>query len=53
MQLESGVAVALVQVAAVAPISPLDWELPNAAGEALKNKKIKKKNWEFPSWRSG
>ena len=31
------------RVAAVAPIQPLAWELPYAAGAALKSKKKKKK----------
>ena len=43
MQLRSLVAVA-VAVAATAPILPLAWELPYAAGVALKEKKKKKKN---------
>ena len=43
--------------AATAPIRPLAWEPPYAAGGVLeKDKKTKqqqKKEWEFPSWRSG
>ena len=31
--------------AAVALIRPLAWELPDATGVALKNKKEKKKDW--------
>ena len=42
MWLRSGVAVA--QEAAAALIQPLAWELPYAAGAALKRKKKKKKN---------
>ena len=34
---------------AVAPIQPLAWELPYAAGEALKSKKKKKKKKNPPS----
>ena len=37
---------------ATAPIWPLAWELPYAAGADLKRPK-KKKCWEFPSWLSG
>ena len=33
--------------AAVAPIPPLAWELPNAAGGALKNEKKKKNGNEY------
>ena len=48
--------------AAVAPIPPLAWKLPNATGVALKRKKKKRKERkkrkeitlrEFPSWLSG
>ena len=37
-RLASCVAVAMVWLAAVAPIQPLAWELPYAAGVALKSK---------------
>ena len=43
MQLGSQVAVAVVRLAAVAPIQTLAWELPYAAGVALKAKKKKEK----------
>ena len=33
--------------AAPAPIQPLAWELPNAAGAAIKRKKRKKRNCVF------
>ena len=36
VQLGSGVAVAVAQASAAAPIQPLAWELPYAAGAALK-----------------
>ena len=36
MQFGSGVAVAVVRLAAVTPIKPLAWEPPYAAGAALK-----------------
>jgi len=39
MQLRSCAAVAVVQASAEAPIQPLAWELPYAAGSALKSKK--------------
>ena len=39
MHLGSGVAVAWFRPAATAPIQPLAWELPYAAGAALKSKK--------------
>ena len=32
-------------LAAAAPIHPLDWELPNAMGVALKRKKLKEKKF--------
>ena len=32
------------RTAAIAPIRPLDWELPYAVGAALKRKKKKKKD---------
>ena len=41
-QLGSQVAVAVCKLAAVAPIQPLAWEPPCAAGTALKSKKKKK-----------
>ena len=41
MLLGSGVAVAVLEVAAAIPIQPLVWELPYAAGMALKRKKKK------------
>ena len=43
MQLGSHVAVAVRRLAAVAPIRPLAWEPPHAAGAALKRLKKKKK----------
>ena len=43
MQLESGIAVAVCRLAAVAPNRPLAWEPPYAAGAVLKSKKKKKK----------
>ena len=55
----SGVAVAVVQASAVAPVQPLAQELPYAKGAAVKRKKkfvlIKKTNKqkEFPLWCSG
>ena len=39
--------------AATAPIQPLAWKLPCAAGVALKNNNNKKKGLEFQSWLSG
>ena len=42
MQLRSGVAVAAAGLAAAAPIRHLAWELPYAAGAALKKKKKRK-----------
>ena len=58
-RLRSGVAVTVVWPAVVAPIRPLAWEPPYAAGTALKSKKKKKKkkkkkrkkkrNWVQPS----
>ena len=41
-QLGSGVAVAVVRLADVAPIQPLAWEPPYATGTGLKSKKNKK-----------
>ena len=41
--LRSVIAVAMLQPAAAAPIQPLAWELPCAAGTALKRPKKKKK----------
>ena len=48
------------RLAATAPIGPLGWVTPYAAGAALKRKKkkvvmkkIEKVFREFPSWRSG
>ena len=38
------------RLAAVAPIRPLAWESPYAAGAALKSKKIKNKIKEFLSF---
>ena len=43
MWLRSGIALLWRRMAAVAPIQPLGWELPCAAGEALKRQKKKKK----------
>ena len=40
MWLESGVAVAVASASAIAPIQPLVWEPPHAAGAALKKKEI-------------
>ena len=40
MRLRSGIAEAVGSTAAVALIQPLAWELPYAAGVALKNKQI-------------
>ena len=37
--LGSDIAVAVVKAAATAPIRPLAWELPHAAGAALKKEK--------------
>ena len=63
--LGSGIAVAVVRPVATALIRPLAWELPYAAGAALKRQKTKKLKIkiqqhvkkiitkEFPSWRSG
>ena len=48
----SGIAAAVVELAAVAWIRSLTWELPHAIGEAIKKKK-KIINEEFPSWLSG
>ena len=42
-QLGSGIAVAVAQAAATAPIRPLAWEPPNAAGAALEKAKNTKK----------
>ena len=42
MWLRSSVSVAVVQATAVAPIGPLAWELPYAAGTALKSKETNK-----------
>ena len=42
MRLGSGIAVAMVQPEAVAPIRPLAWELPYAANAALKKFKNQK-----------
>ena len=42
MWLGSGIVVAVVQAGAIAPIGPLAWEPPYAAGEALKTKNKKK-----------
>ena len=39
MQLGSGVAVAVAWAPVIAPIQPAAWELPHAAGLALKGKK--------------
>ena len=39
MQLGSGIGVAVVRLAAVAPIQPLAWEPPDALGAALKRQK--------------
>ena len=39
MWLGSGLTVAAVEAAAAAPIQPLAWKLPYAAGVALKKKK--------------
>ena len=41
MQVGSGIAIALVRVAATAPIRPLAWEPPYAEGAALKRQKRK------------
>ena len=43
MRLRSGVVVAVVSVAAAAPIGPLAWELLYAAHEALKRKQQQQK----------
>ena len=42
MQLRSGVAVGMGRLAATTPFQPLAWELPYAAGAALKRQKRKK-----------
>ena len=42
MQLGPGVAMAVTQVSAAAPIRPLGWELSYATGVAIKKKKKKK-----------
>ena len=42
MQLGSGIAVAVVQPSAAAPIQPLAWELPYATYAALNRRKEKK-----------
>ena len=42
MWLGSGVAMAVAQASAPAPIQPLAWELPYATGVALKRKKMMK-----------
>ena len=46
MWLGSRMAVAVAVAGAAAPIQPLAWELPCAAGAALKRKKKKKENLE-------
>ena len=56
-QMGSGIAGAVAEVSAVALIQSLAWELPHAAGVALKRKKKKKKreksyHGEFPPWHS-
>ena len=38
-----GIATALAQVATVAQVQPLAWELPHATGEAKKNSQVKRK----------
>ena len=51
MQLRSGIAMALVQAVATAPIRPLAWEPPYATCATLektKKKKKKTKSLEFP-----
>ena len=48
MRLRSGVATAVAQPSAAAPIRPLDWELPYAASTAIKIKK--KKSALFRVW---
>ena len=40
MWLRSGIAVAVAWDTAAAPVQPLAWELPYAAGVAVKKKKI-------------
>ena len=40
------------RTASAAPIRPLAWELPCAAGAALKKKK-KRRKMKFPLWGSG
>ena len=45
MQLRSGVAGAVTQATAAALIHPLAWELPHAAGVA-----VKKKKWGTPTF---
>ena len=47
MLLRSGLAVAVHRLAGAALIRPLAWELPYAAGVALKSKKKKKKKRLF------
>ena len=42
MGLRSGVAVAVVEAGSCSPIPPQAWELPYAAGAALKKKKKKR-----------
>jgi len=49
MQLGSGVSVAVV-LAAEAPIGPLAWELPYAAGVALKSKTKTKTETNKKTW---
>ena len=46
MCLRSGIAMAVAQAAAVAPVQPLAWELPYASNVALKRKKKKEKEKE-------
>ena len=41
MKLGSGVAMAVAQASAAAPVQPLSWEFPYDAGVALKRKKKK------------
>ena len=42
MQLRSGIAVAVVQAGGFSSVQPLVWELPYAAGVALKRPKKKR-----------
>ena len=47
MWLRSGIAVAVAWDTAAAPVQPLAWELPYAAGVAVKKKIIIRKSGKF------